>query len=397
MVSVKSLYIHIPFCISKCAYCDFFSVTGFSKEGMDLYAKALSREIDFYLKYYNPGILESVYIGGGTPSLLSLSALKTIFKAFSKNIDENTEITMEMNASDVTEESLLNAENLGVNRLSVGLQAFSDSALKLSNRRGDREDNLRALSALKSVWKKNLSCDLIAALPMQSKDELFEGISLLTENNISHISLYSLTIEEGTPLYRMLEDGKIKYNFEKADKMWIQARDFLLEKGYDQYEVSNFCKNDSFMCRHNLAYWNQKSYLGAGSGASGSIYDFEKQRLSFRYTNTKKISDYVNFWLSFDGEITEKSLDFPLWQKEELSKETLIFEFFMMGLRKSRGVNLSDFEKRFSISISEKIKKVMDFWVSQKKAIFYQENGTAHFSMTKEGLLFLNQFLEEII
>ncbi|MCR5400450.1 MAG: radical SAM protein, partial [Treponema sp.] len=234
MTSVKSLYIHIPFCLSKCAYCDFFSLTGFTKEGMEEYALALSREISFYLNYFNSGFLESVYIGGGTPSLLSFSALKTIFNAFRNNVNENTEITMEMNASDVTEESLLNAESLGVNRLSIGLQAFSDSALKISNRRGGRKDNLRSLATLKAVWKKNLSCDLIAALPLQSKEELFEGISILSENDLPHISLYSLTIEDGTPLFRMLEEGKLKYNFEEADKMWIEARDFLFEKGYEQ-------------------------------------------------------------------------------------------------------------------------------------------------------------------
>ncbi len=437
---MDSLYIHIPFCLSKCAYCDFFSVTGVSDDFMQEYAAALSNEIKYRLQRLEPcsnsegcveaeqtgksepafvsrsAFLKTVYIGGGTPSILPFSALKTIFSSFMPYTDSNTEITMEMNADDVTDSLLEQADFLGVTRISSGLQAFSDSVLKTSCRRGGRESNLNAIKLIKSHWKKESSFDLIAALPGQRENELLEGLKILTENGVSHISLYSLTIEEETPLYKMLSAGKIFYDFEEADKMWLKGRDFLIEQGYEQYEVSNFYKiKGGKPCRHNLTYWNLKSYCGCGSGATGSFYSFETAEgkvSGFRYTNTRNLCEYVGFWKNFSPDEVQKpcfteninqrepetlfSKNIPC-EREILTQETLSFEFFMMGLRKKDGICLDEYRKRFSSEIPESIFRVMKKWENEGKACFYTAEEKEHFCMSRDGLIFLNQFLAEII
>ena len=390
----ESLYIHIPFCNSKCSYCDFFSVPGKSENYIDSYISALKNEILFRIRQFDILKLKTVYIGGGTPSLLSVTQLKQISGILKPYIDEKTEFTIEMNPEDVTEEKIAGFSSCNVNRISIGIQAFSDSVLKNVNRRSNSEKNEEALRILSEKFNGEISADLICALPFQSEENFLQGLNHLLSYRVSHVSVYSLTFEEDTPLFKLLENGKIDYDFDKADDLWIKGRDFLIKNGFEHYEVSNFYKKASGKaCHHNMTYWRLENYAGCGSGGTGSFYG-EK---SFRYTNTKDIKRYITFWSSEESNSSGNKNHEDFEEVESLSEDIIAFEFFMMGLRTKTGVNLSDFDKRFNLSVPEKYKAVMEKWISNKKAFCYYAGGNRYFALNENGLLFLNQFLQEIL
>ena len=232
---MSSVYIHIPYCISKCDYCDFFSVPCSKNLVPDEYVSSLCFEIEFFKDLISP--IETLYIGGGTPSLLSKKQLESVFCALNKaGFEKNPEITYELNPSDVTEDYLL------------------------------------SLEIVQKTWKKSFSVDLISSLPFESEEEFLSSLKELLFYNPSHISLYSLCVEEETVLGKKINSGKIKYDFDLSDKIWLSGKDFLVENGFVHYEVSNFYrKENGFPCRHNLSYWSLKDYFGFGSGATGSI------------------------------------------------------------------------------------------------------------------------------
>ena len=274
MIENTALYIHIPFCLSRCKYCDFFSQTEVSQTLLDAYISALCNEIKFRKDKLSIKTLKTIYIGGGTPSLLSISNIKNLF-SFLKTIfplNNEMEITIEVNPEDINEQLLQSYKDNGINRLSCGIQSMNDRALQFACRRASASENRRVLNLLSEKWGKNLSLDLICGLPCETQESFMAGLQEIISFNPNHISMYSLTIEDETPFGRMLNSGKLKYDFEFADELWLKGKNFLEKKGYHQYEVSNFAKK-GFESRHNLFYWNHKDYIGCGSGASGSIYD----------------------------------------------------------------------------------------------------------------------------
>lgn len=379
-----SLYIHIPFCISKCAYCDFFSKPLASVR--DDYVDALCREIEYRISYYKVQALETIYIGGGTPSLLTDGQFNKIFRTIKDcaEIPGTAEITVEVNPDDVSKKLLQNFEECGVTRISCGIQSMNDKALKKACRRADSSMNLQALETFKSCWKGELSLDLISGLPGESEKSLLEGLKIVCSAKPQHISLYSLTIEENTPFGRQLADNSLSYDFDQADRLWLCGRDYLEEEGYEWYEVSNFCLPGK-ECRHNLRYWNHKNYLGCGSGACGSIYSDDGK--GFRWTNTRDINEYVNFWLG-DGNKAEPPQDY-----EYIDLPTSQFEFFMMGLRKIEGIKEEDFKDIFDASFPENFLELFEKW---QKAGLALRGGDGAFAMSRKGMLFLNKFLEEL-
>lgn len=365
----------------------------------DEYVAALINEINFRLKKNLPDKLQTVYIGGGTPSLLGNENLLKICDAVKPFISDGVsyEWTIEANPDDVTESFLDVLQNSAVNRLSCGIQAFDDSILSLVNRRSSLECVKNALDLIRKKWKGQFSVDLISALPGQKTEMFLEGLKSVLAYGPDHVSLYSLTIEEGTPLKKSIDLGNIDYDFDGADQMWISGRDFLLENGYEQYEVSNFYNvHTGKKSEHNLTYWKSLDYVGCGSGATGTVRDFSGIECvkGFRWTNTQDIKEYVRFWNDFDGFTNEKIIP---QEEEELDEETLAFEFFMMGLRVSKGVCIEYFEKRFCKRFPEKIEKLGLQWEKQGKAIFYEREGLHYFALTGKGLLFLNDFLRQII
>ena len=387
---ICSLYIHIPFCKSKCEYCDFFSVPCGNKCIPDEYVDALLQELDFRIKLYNVHRFSTVYIGGGTPSLLKITQLEKIMqKVLSLGIP--SEITMEVNPEDVTEELLVVMNDLGINRISCGIQALNDEVLQSVKRRGCVESVFNKIELIKKTWNGIFSVDIISALPNQSKLDFLDGLKKIVSFEPEHISMYALTIEESTPLGKKLQKGQLSYDFEAADEMWIAGRDFLINSGYFHYEVSNFAKK-GFDCEHNMAYWKLKNYIGIGAGAVGTIYSDR----TVRWSNSTKLDSYISFWNKNLSDIKIDELC-NIQSVENIDFNIQVFEYFMMGLRTSYGICKEEFEARFNIPIPEKFIKIFNEWeqkqMCQKKVSFNK----TYYSLNSSGLLLLNEFLTELI
>lgn len=394
-----SLYIHIPYCISKCAYCDFFSMP----QGNIIpenYIEALCREIVYRFSSLQIKELKTIYIGGGTPSLLSADQFQKIFSTIKNNTSllSNSEITVEVNPDDVTKKLLESLWQCGVNRLSCGLQSMNDAALKKACRRADAATNRKAINLIKEYWNGETSFDLISGLPGDDEKSLLGGLEEVVSYNPSHISLYSLTIEERTPLGKELEAGKLDYDFDLADKLWLRGRNFLESKGYKWYEVSNFCREGK-ECAHNLVYWTHGGYAGCGPAACGTVYN--KDGSGFRWTNTTDIEKYIKYWFEQAAALQDlpDGAENALPQAyEQIDKETSEFEFFMMGLRKLTGISQSDYQEIFGESLPQKFLKLFSEW--EKKGLCTrrespEDSGT--YAMSREGMLFLNRFNMELL
>ncbi len=420
------LYIHIPYCLQKCGYCDFFSKPSGSVPTE--YVKAVSRQIEYLAKAFCVEEWKSVYIGGGTPSLLNPSDLKNLcktIKAAATNkaapLAANCEWTIEMNPGTLSRELLEAADACGINRLSVGVQCKKQKVLDAIGRRASEAQIEEAARLIKNFWPHEWSADLIAGLPFQTKEDIARDIDFIERNGAKHVSLYSLTLEEGTPLKNAIDAGKIPYDEEDAEELWLYGRDLLEERGFAQYEVSNFAKA-GFESKHNSAYWALDSYLGAGAGAAGTIYGLPE---GFRYTNVLDAAEYIKFWnenkktkgftdqearggdcsQDHNADLARQeapqdhnvraALGFPC-QLEALDQDTQEFEYLMMNLRTRRGASAAEYKTRYGKDLAARL----DFTGQNAGAAAWLErterDGDIFYSMTREGLLFLNRFLEEL-
>lgn len=416
MRNSKGIYIHIPFCLSKCKYCDFFSIPcDFSSLAPNPnnsllydYIEALINEISYRCsnsKDEKKCFIDTVYIGGGTPSLLSAENLEKII-LFLKNsslleISEDCEITVEMNPDDVSNELLTGYLKAGITRISCGLQSMNDKALSFEKRRANVQINQKAVKLL-AEWPKDLSVDFICGLPYETEKTFLDGLDYVIQNlpNLSHISMYSLTIEEETPLGKEICNKAVYYDYEFSDKLWISARDFLEKNGFEQYEVSNFSKKNK-QCKHNLKYWNHEDYFGVGSGACGTIYNQNGE--GFRWTNVKNIKMYMNFWLekkNDERKVREKSVFLKNQNKklpqecEKIDFEISSFEYFMMGLRKISGISQTHYKSIFQRQLPQSFVKLCRDW--EKKDLCKILNDETY-TLGKKGILFLNAFLEKLM
>lgn len=415
------LYVHIPYCRSKCDYCDFFSVAEALSFENDEQGRRDSKKLcnergvpDKYITALINEILavqrerhckwQSVYIGGGTPSIMSLAQIKRLFNGiWQEGYQPCTEVTFEANPKDVTVALLETLKECKVTRISCGFQSFTDNVLRTVHRTSTAKDEERALDVLRS-WHGIFSADMMAGLPEDTDAALIKGLSLLKECGAKHISLYTLTIEENTPLARRIKAGNAKgYDADKADMQWLLGRDELLKLGYEQYEVSNFAYNEryknaikhshgqsnSFHCLHNEAYWKMADYAGCGAGAVSSFYG-QGASAGTRYTNTQDIDKYLGYYLN------HWSTKNAPRQTEILDTKTQQFEFFMLGLRLSCGVSEYEYKARFGCSIDESILLHFAQWEENALAKKYSLEGQTYHALTKEGLLLLNRFLQEI-
>ncbi len=341
----KSLYIHIPFCRSKCAYCDFFSIGG-KTAVPDAYLDSLIRELYFYKERYAIDCFHTIYIGGGTPSLLSPAQLTRLLQEASCCPLHPKEITVEMNPESLSGDLLKAFADSPAERrrLSLGIQSLNESALASVERHCKAEESRKALDFVTKYWKDDICLDLIAGLPCQTHEEFISSLTECLSCKPHHIPLYSLTIEEGTPLYRSIKN--MNWDSDEADEQWITGKDLLESAGFFQYEVSNFCRK-AHESLHNMAYWKQEDYIGIGSGATGSIYAFSGEG-GIRWTNTKDLSRYIDFWQS-RGKAAPKSFGEEIPREtERLTLEIEEEEFLMMGLRSSCGINSGEYRRRFS-------------------------------------------------
>ncbi len=412
-------YIHIPFCKSKCTYCDFYSLVSCEGNlyGKDLrsdtddfncvpnsYIDALLNEASFYVNKYNIHSWKSIYVGGGTPALLTNKQAKKLFEGLYSlcPVEKNCEVTFEVNPSDLScsdgEEYLQTLCELGVNRLSCGIQALDENVLKCINRRSSVEDSLQALELL-TKWRKSynahntsnnerafqFSIDLISGLPKLTTDSFTHSLKTVLQYEPDHISLYSLTLEEQTPLYKSINSGEIYLDEDLNDAQWLIGKNILAEYQYTQYEVSNFSRLSECESEHNQAYWRMEDYIGLGCTACGTVG-------KNRYTGTKHINEYTKFW---NSSISKEIFEIPLEirQHEILTLEEQMFEFLMMGFRMLKGVDSLEFKKRFGFSLEEKIGSVYTKW--KKKGLTKQDG--RFYALNEKGILYLNTFLSEII
>lgn len=386
----ESLYIHIPYCISKCSYCDFFSIGCGKKSIPDNYINALCKEIVFRLNFFNVRQLKTIYVGGGTPSLLTAKQLSEITESITSTVSlaEDYEFTIEINPDDVSVELLESFEKNGITRISCGIQSLNEKSLKYSNRRASLEQNIYALELLHEYWKKDLSLDIICGLPEETEASFIDGLNKLIPYSPVHISMYSLTVEPETALGKAVDAGTLDIDYDFQDELWLAGRKFLNENGYNQYEVSNFCRSGA-ECKHNLSYWNHEGYIGVGSGACGTVYLENGEGV--RWTDKTDLKGYIDFWNSaFD----ENNLFEEL---EQVELETSEFEFFMMGFRKLSGITDVEYENCFNEKIPLDKIKVFKEWNGKKLMEIIPETNCVRYCLNRNGILLLNPFLQELI
>lgn len=409
------LYIHIPFCQGKCGYCDFFSenpldVFRGSHFTMRDYIEAVSNQIEFLASHFGVKNFSSVYIGGGTPSILGEAELELLcaaIKSSSASILPNAEFTIEANPESVTEGFLKAAQLGGANRLSLGIQCADDGVLKSVGRRTNRAQILEAVRLIKKNWHGQWCADFIAGLPLQTKEMLRDDLNFAFQNGAAHISLYALSLEEGTPLEKNVSSGAVNYDADFADELWLFGRDILENLGFSQYEISNFAL-PCHESRHNGGYWRLRDYLGAGAGAVGTIWignknsAFEKksaqEKKGVRFSNTRNVKEYIEFWkeIKWKG---EGEFPVPPGELEPIDLQTEEKEFLMMGFRTTRGIGENEYRARFGKNLAERLgakNGTFEKWLEKKLALVTQKNGDVFYSLSREGLLFLNRFLLEL-
>lgn len=369
-----SLYIHIPFCKQKCKYCDFSSYSG-KEDVMSKYVDALNIEINNASKEYS---FKTIFIGGGTPSYLPYEELEKLLKNVSSlNLEEDVEFTVECNPGTLTREKLELMKKYRVNRLSLGLQSSNESLLKSLGRIHSFTEFKENYDLVRQVGFKNVNVDLMFGLPGQTLKDFEETLSSVVELNPEHISAYSLIVEEGTPFYKLYEKGKLKLPSEEQERaMYEYVVEYLESKGYKQYEISNFSKDDK-ECKHNLVYWELGEYLGCGVAAASLLNET-------RTKNYDKIEDYI---LS-----VEKNSN-GIEETNHLSKDELMEEFMFLGLRKTSGVSEKDFFERFNVSMESIYKDVINNHI--KKGLLNKDNGKIY--LNKEGIQLSNYVMSDFL
>jgi len=333
------LYIHIPFCESKCYYCDFYSITKSTSEVKEIYIKSLIKELELNKKLLDGCKFDTVFIGGGTPSSIDAELYEDLFNYLEKNnlIFNDAEVTMEVNPKNRGYNYLNKIKEIGVNRLSVGIQTFNDDILKTIGRNHNRKEGEDFLRKVNKVGFDNLSCDLIFNLPLQKYSHIEKDIDILKDYNVKHISLYSLKVNPNTKMNDIVKTDKFKLMDEDEEReTYYAARKYLEEEGYFQYEISNFSKA-GYQSQHNLKYWNRMEYLGIGV----SSHSFINNK---RYSNLSDVIKYIEKVMS-----NESPKDF----EEQIGKEEAVWEYLILGLRKTEGIKIIEFEKAYNISFAD--------------------------------------------
>ncbi|MCD2347531.1 radical SAM family heme chaperone HemW [Clostridium guangxiense] len=326
------LYIHIPFCKKKCLYCDFPSYSCMEKYMLD-YVKALCLEIENKCKGKR---FNTIFIGGGTPSYLSMEAWEILKETLHKvNKHEDCEFTVECNPGSFDKDKLEVIKTAGANRISIGLQACQNELLASLGRIHNFSEFLKGFEMARNIGFKNINVDLMFAIPGQSFEQWKETLEKVSNLNPEHISCYSLIVEEGTPFYKMKEEGKLALPEEDVEvKMYNFTVEFLRDNGYKQYEISNFSKEHK-ECKHNLIYWSMDEYIGCGASAHSYFNNI-------RNKNESNVKRYIEKILSYEDTSVEK---------HENSTKDNMEEFMFLGLRKTNGIRISDFKSKFNVNI----------------------------------------------
>jgi oxygen-independent coproporphyrinogen III oxidase len=365
---LAGIYIHIPFCKQACTYCNFhFSVSLNNKEAMIM---ALAKEILLENNFIADTKIETIYIGGGTPSLLSVEELQFIFYTIQQKFNVNTdaEITLEANPDDINKDLLEQWKAVGINRLSVGLQSFNEAELKWMNRAHNDSQSILCLDDITQAGFTNYSVDLIYGSPLQTNEDLRNNFNIITKRNIPHISCYALTVENGTALNKLIKEKKSpSVNADKQAEQFQLLLEMMEADGYEQYEISNFSK-PNFRSKHNSSYWQGKPYFGFGPSAH-SFDGVNKRRW-----NVSNNSLYIQ---SIEKDIIP-------YEEEILTYEDCVNEYVMTSLRTVEGINLEIIEEKFGIKNKERILLGAKKYIAQGK-IVHQNSSLI---LTKDGKFF---------
>ena len=339
------LYIHIPFCVTKCKYCDFNSFKIDLNEKIK-YLNYLGEEMKLYKEEIKNREIDSVFVGGGTPSILNENEINILFEKIKENfnIKSNAEITMECNPGTLTLNKLKVMKKSGVNRLSIGLQAVQNHHLKYIGRIHTFEEFEKNYHDAKQMGFDNINIDLMYALPNQSREDWMESLEKVVKLNPTHISAYSLILEENTELFKMYERDEFNLLDENTDiEMYEYTINYLKSHGYNQYEISNYAK-DNFECKHNVLYWKCEEYVGIGASASGYF-------IGIRYNNICELDNYEKMIL--EGEK-------PIEWEEKLSIKDEIEESIFLGLRMNEGIQISDFKEKYNFDFEKEYKNEIE-------------------------------------
>jgi len=336
LINMAGIYLHIPFCKTRCIYCDFYSTT--RSEMTDRYVSALCRELELRKSYLDKEPVETIYFGGGTPSQLSKENFEKIFETIEReyNLEQCSEITLEANPDDLTPEYIKMLESLPFNRISIGIQTFNERTLRLLKRRHTAEQAISAVKECRMAGFKNISIDLMYGLPGETPESWKADLEQAVDLNVEHISAYHLIYEEGTPLYEMLQKHKVEeVDEESSVDFFALMIGRLTEAGFQHYEISNFCKPDKHS-QHNSSYWTGKKYLGCGPSA----HSFNG---STRQWNVSSLDKYIAG--------IEKGI--PDFEIEELNVTTRYNDFVITSLRTMWGLSLNRLEEEFGTEFKQ--------------------------------------------
>ena len=365
--SVKSAYIHIPFCRKKCNYCSFVSGDYLEKKTGYLYS--LLKEIDYY---YNDNPIKTLYIGGGTPSVMETEELSKIIKKF--KFEDDAEITAEVNPNDINHDYIQRLKDTGINRISMGAQSFDDNILKLIGRRHTSEEIFKAVELAKNCGFNNISLDLIYGLPAQTVEGFRHDLEQIISLDVPHLSLYGLKIEEGCYFYNNMP-ANLPDNDIQAD-MYLMAGEITGGNGYKHYEISNYSKPD-YSSKHNTNYWKCGQYYGFGLSAHGYVD-------GIRYSNTTNINTYLN-------SPTDREYG------KFLTEHEMLEERIFLGFRLAEGVNVKEINNEFGIDFETKYRSILDKYLSSGH-IEKTENGyRLSDNKNTNGFLLSNLILADFI
>ena len=365
------LYIHVPFCLKKCLYCDFCSFPSYTEEAMDAYVRRLSADIERYSKDFN-GTVDTVYFGGGTPTLLKERHFGSIFETIDKHyaIDAGAEISCECNPATVDREYLKSIKKIGINRLSIGLQSANDAELRALGRAHSFADFQKTYEDARAAGFGNLSVDLMYGIPEQTLTSFERTLTKVCELSPEHISAYSLKIEDGTPFGKARETLSLPSEDDECD-MYELCTKMLSENGYSKYEISNFAR-PGFESRHNIKYWMGDDYLGFGVAAH-SYFGGE------RFSNSRDIAAYLR-----GEDVTEERRAIP--ERERMT------EYVMLRARMTAGIDRADFKARFGVELE-------DFCGSLERYISagFMRDTFGRVAFTDRGIFVSNTILSDIL
>lgn len=376
------VYIHIPFCMKKCFYCDFVSYAN-NEDMIEKYIKALEKEIKIKAEENKLLKINTIYIGGGTPSFIDSKHIVYIINAIKEsfNVKENAEITIEVNPGTVTKNKLEDYIKCGINRISIGLQTTNNELLKQIGRIHTYEQFLETYNLIRMVGFNNINVDLMLALPNQTIKDLEDSLNKVIMLKPEHISVYSLILEEKTKLYDLVESGKLELLDESIERnMYWKVKNILEQNGYKHYEISNFAKQ-GYESKHNLNCWNQEEYLGMGVAAHSYLNNK-------RYSNTENLEQYINKLLDEEGIKND-----IVTVHEEQTLEDKQKEYMLLGLRKIEGIKISDFKNKFVQNPIYIFRKELDKLVKED-LIQVEDN---NIKLTKKGLDLANLVFEEFV